>query len=512
MKVLKYILSTFLLTALIFACTQDDLGSTDLSVEAPTNISALFQIAQDNTGDVTIIPSGEGAVSYVIDFGDNSETTTVNSGKSITHTYAEGSYSVIITATGITGLTTEVANDIVVSFKAPENLVVSIENDAAISKQVNVTATADYAISYEVYFGEEGNDTPVTGNNGETVSYTYQEAGTYTIKIVSMSGAVETTEYTEEFVVTAILQPLTKANNPTSAATDVVSIYSDKYTNIVVNEWNPGWGQTTVLNTITVDGSSILKYDYLNYTGIVTDYDNPTNVSEMEYVHFDYWTNDAESIGFKIVNTSYSTGNALKESEVTQTVTEFGKWVSVDIPLSSFTTDMTGVTQMLFVSNSVTVFIDNLYFYKTGTSFDDGLLTNGDFENGSELWLVGVDDASSAPVVTDGDNTYYSVNVTSAGNSYDVNLSQKVEIIQGNTYTLTFDAWSDVNRSIIAGIGLSADPWSNNTETVNITTTRTTYSLTLAATGFGATNARVIFDLGNIIGMVNIDNVSLSID
>jgi len=53
------------------------------------------------------------------------------------------------------------------------------------------------------------------------------------------------------------------------------------------------------------------------------------------------------------------------------------------------------------------------------------------------------------------------VNVTSAGNVYDVNVSQKVEIIQGNSYTLTFDAWSDVNRSIVAGVGLSADPWSN---------------------------------------------------
>ncbi len=37
--------------------------------------------------------------------------------------------------------------------------------------------------------------------------------------------------------------------------------------------------------------------------------------------------------------------------------------------------------------------IDNLYFYKEPTdAFDDGLLTNGDFELGSESWLVGVDD------------------------------------------------------------------------------------------------------------------------
>jgi len=142
-------------------------------------------------------------------------------------------------------------------------------------------------------------------------------------------------------------------------------------------------------------------------------------------------------------------------------------------------------------------------------ALDGGLLTNGDFENGSDSWLVGVDDTTSAPVETNGGNTYYSVDVTAAGNAYDVNLSQKLEIIEGNTYTLTFDAWSNVDRTILAGIGLSKDPWSNTAESVSITPTRTTYTLTHTAT-FGATDARVLFDLGAEIGTVNIDDVSLS--
>ena len=137
------------------------------------------------------------------------------------------------------------------------------------------------------------------------------------------------------------------------------------------------------------------------------------------------------------------------------------------------------------------------------------IVTNGDFENGSDSWLVGVDDTTSAPVETNGGNTYYSVDVTAAGNAYDVNLSQKLEIIEGNTYTLTFDAWSNVDRTILAGIGLSKDPWSNTAESVSITPTRTTYTLTHTAT-FGATDARVLFDLGAEIGTVNIDDVSLS--
>jgi hypothetical protein len=59
---------------------------------------------------------------------------------------------------------------------------------------------------------------------------------------------------------------------------------------------------------------------------------------------------------------------------------------------------------------------------------------------------------------------------------------------------------------------LSADPWSNDTETVAITSSRSTYTLTLTAAGFAAADARVIFDLGAAAGDVNIDNVSLSIN
>jgi len=146
----------------------------------------------------------------------------------------------------------------------------------------------------------------------------------------------------------------------------------------------------------------------------------------------------------------------------------------------------------------------------TGSTFDDGLLTNGDFENGVSPWTIGVG-TDPAPVATEGDNTYYSVNVEAAGQAFDVNLSQKVAITQDATYTLTFDAWSDRNRSILAGIGLSGGDFSNVTESVNLTTERQTYTLTLTAAGFGANDARVLFDSGSEVGLVNIDNVSLKL-
>jgi hypothetical protein len=145
--------------------------------------------------------------------------------------------------------------------------------------------------------------------------------------------------------------------------------------------------------------------------------------------------------------------------------------------------------------------------------FDGGLLTNGDFENGVNPWIQGVDDNNPAPVVTFAGNTYYQVNITNPNSNqpFLVNLSQKVEITQGLTYILTFDAWSDRNRDIIAGIGLSGGTFANNSQPVSITDTQQQYQLTLIATNFGAINARVLFDSNGEAGLVNIDNVTLMV-
>ena len=245
MRTLKHIL-VFTLALVMINCTKDDNNLDYLNnVQAPTNISALFQVTQDNTGLVTIIPNADGAVSYNITFGDSSEPQNVLQGESVEHTYAEGTYAVIIEAVGITGLKSEATQSLEVSFKAPENLEVTIENDMAISKQVNVTVTADFAVSYDVYFGESGNDTPVSANIGDTISYIYQDPGTYSIRIVVMGAAIETTEYIQEFEVTEILQPFNSAPTPpTRVDTDVISIFSSRYNDIPGTNFNPDWGQS----------------------------------------------------------------------------------------------------------------------------------------------------------------------------------------------------------------------------------------------------------------------------
>ena len=515
MKKVKKIYKSVLIILVIISCTDNrDLGFLE-EVVLPSNISALFDITQDNSGLVTITPSGEGASTFEIGLGDSSESVRITSGESIENIYTEGSYDVSITAFNIVGDSTQVNQQLVVSFQAPQNLEAVIENDASTSKQVNISATADFATSYEFYSGETGIDQPVaTANIGDGISYDYETPGIYSVKIVAKGGAIETTEYTEDFEVTEIVFPLSSAPTPPNRNdVDVVSIFSDVYTDETLNELPTTWSSTN-FEEANINSDNIWKLTSLDFLGIVTNYDAGIDLSEMEKMHIDYWVPEGTTneLFVKIVNT-VDGGEDIESLGATTG----GSWQSIELDITAFDggdlANKEKITQILIDSDGETpvAYIDNFYFYRESTtsSFDDGLLTNGDFEGGSAPWIVGVDDASPAPVVTVGNNTYYSVDVTAAGNVYDVNVSQKVEIIGGNTYTLTFDAWSNTNRSIDAGIGLSADPWSNDKETIQISPTRTTFALTLSASGFGAPNARVLFDIGGEIGLVNIDNVSL---
>jgi hypothetical protein len=159
-------------------------------------------------------------------------------------------------------------------------------------------------------------------------------------------------------------------------------------------------------------------------------------------------------------------------------------------------TDLAGNTAVR-VSRSVIV-----------TTFDDGLLENGAFSivNGQPgaAWS-----GNAFNVINEGGSNFNFANVTAVGNAFDVNLSQVLPLVQGKNYILTFEASSGVARTMIAGIGLSVDPFTNDTKSVNLTTAKQTITLNVSAAGFGGANSRVIFDMGAALGTVVIDNVKL---
>ena len=378
MKTIKYTIGLLIFLISFAGCEEEDNFDYLDEVTAPTDVAAVYDITQDNTGLVTITPNSNGATTYNIYLGDGTTAPVkVKQSESISHTYAEGTYSVKIEALGITGLKTEVTQELVVSFKAPENLEVIIENDPGISKQVNVTAIADFAAMFDVYFGEAGNDEAVAANIGETASFIYQEPGTYTIRVVAKGAAIETTEYKQEFVVTAIVQPIASAPTPRSRQeTDVISIFSGAYTNVDGVDYFPDWGQGgqgSSWGTFELDGDAMLQYINLSYQGIQLA--NPVDVSTMEYLHLDVWTADVAKLETSLI--SLTNGEKPIVTELTA-----DEWTSIDIPISAFTDQgltVADIHQLKFVGDpwaAGTVFIDNIYFYKAPSNTSSLMIQN----------------------------------------------------------------------------------------------------------------------------------------
>ena len=149
-------------------------------------------------------------------------------------------------------------------------------------------------------------------------------------------------------------EPAAGAPAPTLPQADVISIFSDTYTDLTDTDFNPNWGQATVVTQENIDGNNTLKYENLNYQG--TQLSSSLDVSGMTMIHLDYWTPDSSALNLSLISTGpVETPYAI---EVTA-----GQWVSVDIPLTEFSgvVDLTDVIQLKFDGNG-TIFLDNIYF------------------------------------------------------------------------------------------------------------------------------------------------------
>ena len=106
--------------------------------------------------------------------------------------------------------------------------------------------------------------------------------------------------------------------------------------------------------------------------------------------------------------------------------------------------------------------------------------------------------------------SYFAVSETNSDNVWDVNLSQTMTLVPNSEYRVSFRAKSSIDRTMIAGLGLYHDPWTNVGEPVSLTTAWQTFTLTQTTTDFGDDQSRVLFDMGGDQGgEVWIDDVSV---
>lgn len=164
--------------------------------------------------------------------------------------------------------------------------------------------------------------------------------------------------------VTAALQEPTVAAPapPARNAADVISVFSGAYTDLASTDFNPFWGQSTVVTQPSIAGNPTIKYANFNYQGM--QFASPIDASQMQKLHIDVWTPNCTALDV------YPIVPGQPEQYVRLTPT-FNGWNSFDIDLSQYTIPLNNIIQFKFVgtpSGSCTIFYDNLYFYRAGAS------------------------------------------------------------------------------------------------------------------------------------------------
>ncbi|WP_338374961.1 glycosyl hydrolase family 16 [uncultured Flavobacterium sp.] len=155
-------------------------------------------------------------------------------------------------------------------------------------------------------------------------------------------------------VPTVPVVPTMAAPTPTVPAANVISVFSDAYTNVGA-DYNPNWGQATAVAQVPIAGNNTLRYTNLNYQGLQLN--TSQNVSGMTHLHIDYYTTNSSLLNAYLI----STGPV--ETPKNLAVPTNGAWVSLEIPLSEFSpVNLSDIIQFKFDGNG-TIYLDNIYFH-----------------------------------------------------------------------------------------------------------------------------------------------------
>ncbi|MGB0850819.1 MAG: T9SS type A sorting domain-containing protein [Bacteroidia bacterium] len=241
-------------------------------------------------------------------------------------------------------------------------------------------------------------------------------------------------------------EPTTAAADPTDKEADVISLFSNVYTDATVDTWKTSWSNAT-LEDIQVDGNDVKKYSSLDFVGIEAVAGNSIDASDMEHITFDAWTPNATTYRIKLVD--FGADNAFgggddSEHEVAIEGAATETWNNHKIALA----DMTGlkgtsnISQIIFSAlptGGATLYLDNIYFSKPETNG----ITEASF-NSFKMYPNPVNDNLNLDIATNGINiNSYEIlsshgqvlNVTSV-NSSSINSSMDLSNYTSGIYFL----------------------------------------------------------------------------
>ena len=171
--------------------------------------------------------------------------------------------------------------------------------------------------------------------------------------------------------------PMAAAPTPTLPQEQVISLFSDAYTNSTVDTWHTEWSNS-VYEEIMIEGNATKKFSSLDFTGIEAVGPNALNVTDMTHFNIDVWSPNFPVFKIKMVdfgaNNEFGGGDD-SEHEIVFEAPAQEQWVTYHIPLTDFTglTSMEHISQLILATSDGTsiVYIDNVYFSTDTAGIED---------------------------------------------------------------------------------------------------------------------------------------------
>ena len=162
---------------------------------------------------------------------------------------------------------------------------------------------------------------------------------------------------------------------PTRNPANVLSVFSDTYTNVPVSYYNGFWapGSTTGSADFSVNGNNVLNYTTFNYVGIA--FANPTlNTTAMTKVHFNMYIPNNVPPNFSFLITIEDWGpnqidnggdDTRQQIFVTASQVQANSWVTIEAPLTLVNRNNIGLIIMENINGSSlsNFYMDNIYFF-----------------------------------------------------------------------------------------------------------------------------------------------------
>ena len=249
-------------------------------------------------------------------------------------------------------------------------------------KPINGTGSGNHLLKFEAPAAGGNIELPftTTGTDWQTISLDFGAGLSNYGKLVIFTDKGAGNNAVDTYLIDDIsggtnVAPPTPADGPSTAApvppamnaSDVISLYSDAYTDIATN-FDQGWCGASSVEEVMVAGNATMAYLNNECQGI--DFNAAIDASSFTNMHVDVYIDETDFVG-KVFNLKFvrAGGEALEVNfnSASSPSLSGGAWISIDVAvdLSAFTDlKQFGITN----NNKNNSWYDNLYFYKAATA------------------------------------------------------------------------------------------------------------------------------------------------